>query len=315
MQELITRPTAADKKIKTSEDFELCYMRHQYLRRVKFNPTEDDMKPFMYIVTNLTRHTYHNFSQLFKIIGMYDEDVINIGRIHLVSFLGLYALDQNAVKKAEFEDVFERRNFKKPESADYLQKDRAIFSLFLKQRMEDLVRVCRQKARNVRGQVTEQHFVFFGRNKPPKNTRELLTRHREFEYHKLDYSIFKSIRKKADISADCNMFQFNSTWYVVVAVDQKGLAIDDLMNSNYNPYENYHTKKPDDLIMEKECERLCKGYGVKTDLKKALILRQFVSRNKNDKKLSKEVSLARKLLRKGDFECLTVKDEILKEEI
>ena len=301
MQQLIERPVAAEKKIKTSEDFELCYMRHQYLRRVKFNPSEADMYPYMYIVKNLTRHTFVTYYQLFKIVGMYKDDIVNIGRIHLVSFLGLYDLDQNAVKKAEFDDVFERKNFRKPNDADYLQKNRANFSIFLKQRMEDLVRVCRQKSRNIRGQLSEEYFVFFGRNKPPKNHREILTNHRELDFHKLDFSIFKSIRKKADISTECDTFYFNSVWYVAIPVENKSLAIDDLVNSNYNPYENDHTRKPDDLIIEKESARLYEEYESKSDIKKALILKKFVSRNKKDKNFTKEVALARRLLRRmGD---------------
>ncbi len=301
MPDLVTRPTATEVKVRTSTDFELCYMRHQYLRRVKFNPSEEDMKPYMYIVTNLVRHTFTTYSQLFKIIGMYQEDVLNIGRIHLVSFLGLYVLSQNPKKKAEFDDTFERKNFKKPNDADYLQKNRANFSLFFKQRMEDLVRVCRQKSKNIKGQISEEYVVFFGRNRPPKNRKDILTKHRELDYHKLDFSIFKSIRKKAEISSKCDMFYFNNMWYVAIAIENNPLAMDDLINSNYNPYENRHSWKPDDLLIEMEYDNFLKDYEDKSEVKKSLILKKFVSKNKGNKKYIKEVALARKLLKKiGD---------------
>lgn len=301
MQEFVTRPKPSEKKIKTSEDFELCYLRHQYIRRVKFNPTEKDMDPYIYIVENLTGSTFVTYYNLFINIGMYREDVTNIGRIHLVSFLGLYSLDQNIKKRVEFDEIFERNNFKKPNEEDYLQKNRANFSMFLKQRMEDLVRVCRQKVKNVQGKLPDEYFVFFGKNKPPKKIRDLLEHHKELEYHKLDFSIFKSIRKKADISVDCNVFKLNEIWYAAIPVEQKRLTIEDFVNSEINPYANEHCKIAEDLMLEKEYQNFCYDYENKEDSRKMLILKKFVAKNKKNRQYIKEVTLARKILKRlGD---------------
>ena len=90
----VTRPEPSEKKIRTSDDFELCYLRHQYFRRVKYNPTEQEMAPYMGIVANLTKNTFFTYFNLFKAVGMYQDDILNIGRVHLVSFLGLYSLEK-----------------------------------------------------------------------------------------------------------------------------------------------------------------------------------------------------------------------------
>ena len=163
--------------------------------------------------------------------------------------------------------------------------------------MEDLVRVCRQKVRNIKGQPSEEYAVFYGQEKPPKFHRKLLRNHEEFGYRKVDFSVFKSIRKKADVNHDATMFQFGDMWYVAIPLEQKSLELEDIVSSGYNPYENFHNMQPNDLYEEKEFDRLYSIFSRKPDHKKSLILRKFIAKNRNKMQYKEEVATARKILR------------------
>jgi len=297
MHQVVNRPAPPEKKIKTSDNFELAYLRHQYFRRVKYNPTEAEMQPYMKIVERLTKNTFSVYFNLFRAVGMYQEDVLNIGRVHLVSFLGLYALEsQDDKKKKEYVDRIERYEYRTPDESDFEQKNKANFTMFFKQRMEDLVRVCRQKVRNIKGQSTEEYHVFSG---PvcPRNPRRLLKNYEELGFKKIDFSIFKSIRKKADVEYDALVFEFGGVWYVAIAIQQKNLEIEDLIGSESNPYENSHNMRPDDLYAENEQERLQKGFSKKSNYRKRATLRNFIAKNRNRVQYKEEIATAKKLLR------------------
>jgi hypothetical protein len=314
----VERPPAPEKKIKTSDNFELCFLRHQYFRRVNYNPTEEEMKPYMGIVVNLTKNTFFTYVNLFKAVGMYHDDVVNIGRVHLVSFLGLYALDKMKDKRKEWMTKFQIDNDKEPEQKDFDQKNKANFTMFFKQRMEDLVRVCRQKVRNIKGQSTEEFAVFCGKNRLPRNPKRLLKEYEEYGYKKIDFSVFKSIRKKADVEHDATAFQFGGVWYVAIALEQKALEIEDLITSDSNPYENRHNMQPDELYLtvpindpdwnskkgkhvvtkeERESEDLKRLFNRKSNYRKKVVLRKFIANNKNKAQYKEEIVTAKKLLR------------------
>jgi hypothetical protein len=299
METSVNRPAAPDKKIRTSEDFELAYMRHQYFRRVKYNPTQAEMYPYMYIVSNLSKNTFFTYFNLFKAVGMYQDDVLNIGRVHLVSFLGLYALEKNKKKKAEFAEVFERKWYKEPEQKDFDQKNKANFTFFFKQRMEDLVRVCRQKVRNIKGQSSEEYQVFSSKNEPPKNgdVKILLRNYEELGYKKVDFAIFKSIRKKAGVNHDATIFKFENTWYVAIALEQKNLELEDIVGSILNPYENEHNMQPDDIYMEKESNDLSKLFNKRSAYRKKVTLRNFIAKYQFKRQYKEEIATAKKLLK------------------
>ncbi len=293
----VTRPAPSKDKIKTSSDFELAYMRHQYFRRAKYNPTEAEMAPYMKIVEHFTKNTFFVYLNLFKAVGMYQDDILNIGRVHLVSFLGLYALDRTPDKKAAFVETFAWKNYKDPEEKDFDNKNKATFTSFFKQRMEDLVRVCRQKVRNIKGQPSEEYLVFCGPNKPPKFHKKILRQHAELGYRKVDFAVFKAIRKKADVNHDATIFEFSGLWYVAIALEQKALSIEDIVGSESDPYQNLHNLQPDDILKEKQFKGFTDTYNAKPANKKIKIIRKFIAKNKNNRQYREEITIAKKILK------------------
>lgn len=296
----INRPKASKKKIHSKNEFELCYLRHQYLRRVKFNPTEEQMQPFMTVITNLARHTFYTYKNLFKSVGFELEDIVNIAKVHLVSFLGLFSLEQMPQKYNDFVTKHYNAKGRDPSESDILSKEKANLTIFMKQRMEDVVRVCRQKARNIKGMPTEEYYVFYGPKRPPKDLRKLLEDHETLGYRKLDMASLKTIKKRQQIK-HTDPFKFAGNWYITVFLEKRQLSIVDFAGADMDPYDSIHNKNPEDLLIEEETEEnfriMRESYEGQSAKGKRAILKGFIAKNKGNPTFREELKIARQFLK------------------
>lgn len=300
MSRYVSRPRAAKRKIHSKNEFELCYLRHKYFRRVKYNPTPQEMKPFTHIVTHLAKNTYFRYQTLFELVGFEAEDVINIGMVHLVSFLGLFSLEKMPSKYKEFVKVFKNIQEKAPKDRDILDKNQANFTLFLKQRMQDVVRVCLQKARNIKGIPHEECRYYYGPKKPPKRLRELLKDHEKYGFKKIDPAVFKTIKKKAGL-VHTSLFDFGGNYYVALSVERRALRLEDFSGAGLDPRDSLHNMTPEDIYFNMEDAEVWKKqkeeFGSKPNNIKADVIRDFIKKNKYNKEFSEELKTARKLLK------------------
>jgi hypothetical protein len=300
MQAEVIRPEAEKKKIHSKDQFELCYLRHQYFRRVKYNPTLEEMKPFMPIASYMAKNTYSVYKNLFNMVGFEVEDIINIANVHLVSFLGLYSLDKMPEKYNDFINKFKGLQNRVPDEVDLLDKNQANLTLFLKQRMEDVVRVCRQKARNIKGLPSEEYYYYYGPKKPPKIKRDLIKNYEKLGFRKLDTAVYKSIKKKVGTLYG-STFLFNDNYYVAVPLEQKSLKMDDFSGAGMNPHDNIHNMNPEDAFFIFEdgqvWEQRQKEFTNKPCEIKVNIIRNFIKTNRNNKAFREEIKTARKLLK------------------
>lgn len=297
----VTKPEGPPrKKIHSRNEFELCYLRHQYLRKVKVNPTEAEMRPYIRIVEHMARNTFYTYKNLFLLVGFELEDVVNVSTVHLVSFLGLFALDQMIDKYEDFLKVHKDKFGYYPGAKDLQNKNKANLTLFLKQRMEDLVRVCRQKARNIKGLPVEEYYVFYGPKKGPRDIRKLLESHEKYGFRKLDLASFKSIKKKADRKG-IDPFKFGDNWYICVPLEHKVLTVFDFTGAGLDPHDSIHNKNPEELFFEKQAEqeyenRKEKFFG-SSKYRQIAIVRNFIRKNLKNPRLREEIELARKFLK------------------
>lgn len=300
MDEMIQRPQAEKRKISSRNEFELCYLRHQYFRKVTHNPNKEQMKPYLNISAHLAKNTFFTYRNLFHMVGFELDDIINIGQIHLVSFLGLFALEAMPEKMADFVEIFCRTNKRSPDAWDLLQKNRANFTMFLKQRMEDVVRVCRQKARNIKGLPTEEFYVFAGANPPPTFLRDLVENYEKLGYRKLDIAVFKSIKKKVKTDGG-PVFRVNSLYYVAVPVDQKALSLVDFSGAGMDPYDSLHNMTPEQVYFSneenKQWDRLKSQFDSKPVIRRVSIIKKFIENNRYNPVYKEELRAARKMLK------------------
>src|ERR1700679_1227127 len=81
------------KRISCKDNFELCYLRHQYLRKVTYSPTREEMSRYNKIIENFSNNTFYVYKSLFLLVGLDLIDMMSINQTHLVSFLGLFAIE------------------------------------------------------------------------------------------------------------------------------------------------------------------------------------------------------------------------------
>lgn len=303
MREIIRRPPAEKRKIHSKNEFELCYIRHQYLRRVKYNPTAEEMAPYRSIIRYLTQRTFYTYPGLFHTVGMAYDDVHAIGMVNLVNFIGLFEFDykRNRDKYDKFRDTFRKKEGKRPSKHDILNKNKANLTIFMKQRMEDLVRICKQKARNIKGLRVDSYLPFYGPTPPPEELFRLLDDHDAYGYKKLDNVQFKAIRKRCK-AKDGEPFRFGPMWYVSVPLEHRNLSALDLAGGGWDPYENEHNLDPEKILFRKEEEikfdkrvRLYKNYSKE---RKAKVILNFIKKCSNNPKFEEEIGIARRVLRK-----------------
>lgn len=300
--QLVERPAAEKRKIHSSNDFELCYLRHQYFRRAKYNPSAEDMAPYKKIIGYLSQRTFYTYPGLFHVVGMTLEDVQVVGSVQLVSFLGLFEIEakRNPEDYENFCTVFERRNDRKPNADELLGKNKAIFTLFLKQRMEDLVRVSRQKAKNIKGSRVDEYIPFYGAPPPPDDLYKLLIDNEAYQYYRCDINQYKAIRKRAKKKVG-EIFQWAGDYYVTVPLDHRALTVLDLQGAGMDPYESLHNLNPEEILFRRESEirfdKRVKKYKNSSKEEKAKTILDFVEKNSNNPNYQDEIVTARKLLR------------------
>jgi hypothetical protein len=298
----IFRPAAGKRKIHSSNEFELCYLRHQYFRRVKYNPTAADMVPYKRIVKYMAQRTFYTYQGLFHLVGMTLEDICSVGDVHLVNFLGLFEISEtkNTDKYLAFKIIFGRLKKREPNSEDILNKNKANFTLFMKQRMEDFVRICRQKAKNIKGTRVDEYSPFYGPNPPPADLYKLLEDNELYGYKKLDMVQYRAIRKK--VKAKINeIFIFAGSYYVTVPLDQRNVTVLDLAGAGLDPHESEHNQNPEQLYFKQESENVfdfrVKEYKNSSKEDKAITILNFIQKHEDNPRFEDEVRTARKLLR------------------
>lgn len=298
----VVRPKAGERKIHSKNEFELCYLRHQYLRRSTANPTAEEIRPYNVIIRHLARNTYTVYTNLFRTVGFDLDDIINIGQVHLVSYLGLFSLEKTAKKYDEFVRVIERVHNRIPTDREFLEKNKANFTLFLKQRMQELVRISRQKAKNIKGYPTEEFSVYCGAKRPPRILRNLLEHSQDYGYRKLDMAVFKSIRKRAKVPYDSKAFRFSGIWYVCVPISRGTMTMDDFTGADLDPYDNAHNHNPEqvyfDSLEEKRWKVKKKQFERQPAKDKARQIRAFIAKYEEKPAYSDEIRAARKMLAK-----------------
>lgn len=301
--EKVERSSGPKGKIHSRDEFELCYLRHRYLRKSLYNPSEEDIAPYIKIINAISRRTYYYYRYLFTTVGFEIDDIISIGKTHFVSFIGLFEISEtkNHKKYQEFVTAYQKRiPGILPNESEILDKNKANFTLFLKQRMDDLVRICKQKAKNIRGLKIDDYAAFCGPESPPEDLYKLLEEYDEFNYKPIDNVRFKSVKKKAKVKDIKDPFKFEDLWYAAVFLEKRELTMEDLQSAGLDPRDGEHNMTPEQILIkqydEKWLDKITKMFKNYTKDQKVAVLNGFIEKNEQNSKFSEEIQIAKSFL-------------------
>lgn len=123
-------------KIEKKRDFSLRMMRWRYFIKAG-KPLEKDLENYNTVIKAILFSYYNRYSAQFKKVGYDIDDVMSLLKIHTVSFVGAFALENSAEKLENFKKRFFKINGRMPNEADILKKNQSDCYYFLKQRISE----------------------------------------------------------------------------------------------------------------------------------------------------------------------------------
>jgi hypothetical protein len=159
LRELKDKNLNDSARVSSKDNFELVYMRHRYFRK-STNPTNERLLSFKEMSDNIAGRVFSKNIKVFKTVGFEVEDLCSIAQIHTISFLSMSGLKENPDKMESFIE-----KHKKKEGLTSVPKEKDIFmfesysmSAFLNQRLNELVRFCKNKLQNIEGTKNSRHY-------------------------------------------------------------------------------------------------------------------------------------------------------------
>jgi hypothetical protein len=287
-----------NKKVRFEDEFELVVMRWRYLMKSP-NPNTPRMEQFEAVLGSTTRKIWRRFKYAYGITGYDMDDVKLLGRVHLVSYLGLFGLLEHPDKLAKFVKGFKKKHGKEPTEQDILRKDRANCSSFLYQRLEEVAKICAQKNRNIRG-TDGLRVAFVGDTHCTAPNEAVLDNPERYGLKKLTKKATDEMYEGRTQDLD-NGFVSGGRYVRVVEMPPKALGESDATELFHNPHnslylmnpheamEYFHENVQDDALRDR-------FESMEADDKRSTLAR-FIKRNADNPKFAEEVKTAREMLR------------------
>lgn len=295
------------------EDFEYMSLMESYFDRTQ-NPSNSDMLAYEDIVVFESTQHYNSRKRLYHSIGLDLDDLKNLSRVYLVSFLGLFSLDKNQQKLEQLNQIYKKKNSTSNEVPKevVLKKNRSNFICFLRQKLKVLLTICRKKARNILcSDITYKYYRIKKEDILPENeafswdkTLQSLSKQAEeiIEYH---FNTAKKLSKSSGKQTfnHNGFFYFKSLpeFFTPTSFDTNFIEANDSIENSYCCSTALsHTENDPQCIIEKRYEGgdCYDRFEELEDFEKRDVLLAYIKKN-NDKEL---IEAAYKLLQEMGYD-------------
>jgi hypothetical protein len=290
------------------DDFELVYLRHRYFKASP-NPEPSRYKALEGIAINVAKTVHRRFKEVFSLVGFELEDVQNIARCHLVSYLGLFS---STSTKKKWDKFMERHKDKygqesEPSSTDLLKQDTAKLSVFIRQRIEECAMFCSHKASNIQG-IKKKEFCFLSTqeltdeiiNKLMRNTN--LTECEGVNIERISLLDYNTLKKNMPNKIIGRSFFLDGFYYTSIIVPSETPTEEKLKESGWD-YSEYENSNPETLLIEREAESDIQRYKeefLSSSMKeRRRLLKSFLKNNRRNPNLKDAISLANSIIKQG----------------
>lgn len=297
----VLMPIDPSKHVSTKEHFELTYLRWRYFMRAS-NPSEELIRQYEKAAYKVAKEAFNDHHESMKLSGLEIEDVCNIALVHLISYLGCYSLQ---FSESGQEKVVEKRKKAEFPDEEVKRKDLSNMMVFIQQRMRDLVRVFKQKNKNVLGEHSVAILYQLIDKEVPCTDLELIKAPDKYGYRRVTPSQYKEVKRKLGTYPSTGKFVIGDIIYRYVHNVSTPIWMSDHEHAedirSFNPQPNISPQEEGyELIKRYRMEKLLERYE-NADLKgKVRMLRKAINFFKK-KKMMQELALANRMLNK--LEC------------
>lgn len=282
------------KRFNFRDDFEMLYLRHEYLARAgKLDQTL--IKKYAGIVHTTAKIMFQRLTN-FEKVGFAEEDVVAIANIYMLSYMALYSIQNNV---REMDNLLAKKRIDFLPESEIIRIDRNRLINFLRQRLHHCGTLCARKARNITV-GSDRRGIFAETENSTSVSKELvLEDYKKYGYRKATQKEYKEAIIKAKANKESDLIDKNGFKIFKIERLNDGLSEEDYrVLSEANKGIFYHS--PDIALQMMEDELALEGFKRKFEsMKKGernKVLSSFIDKNKGDKSLKKELRLAKRVL-------------------
>jgi len=224
------------KKYNFNDDFEMLYLRHEYLSKIP-NVDQIDITPFESIANATARLMYDKFRTNFSKVSLEQEDVASVTKVYLVAFLGLYSIKINEDALERFVAKYKIKNGKNsyPNEMEFERKDRNNLINFLRQRLYHFSTLCERKGRNIL--VGRDIRGAFAKtiDSTPVCDEELVKNHKKHGYRKVTKNELKEAKERSKNIGTLDLYDIDGFQIIEVEILTQGLW----NIEGFNPEKDY----------------------------------------------------------------------------
>lgn len=288
------------KKYNYEDDFEMVYLRHDYIEKCKsLNP--EYVKEFAGIVHTTAKIMYGRLYPNFNKVGFQEEDVVSITNMYMLSYMELYSVRINKELKKRYCNKYKARTGKYPTPGKIKNFDRNSLINFLRQRLTHLSTVCARKARNITVGRDRRGAFAFTEHTVEAPDEVILNDYKKYGYRKVTKAELEEARQRAKENGDLEIFDKDGYKIVEIEMLNQGISQNDyklFIFENKSPY----FQNPETVAIyeeeQDELEHFKQRFYNMPDDQKVKKIERFIRENKGDRSLKKELSFARKVLPK-----------------
>ena len=288
------------KRINHKEEFELSYLRWRYFLRAG-NPAAGVLEKYKKAAYKTAKESYRDHENVYRASGMEPEDVCNISLVHLVSYLGIYSLQYVEEVNRKYVESFEQSVGREPTEAEVAKEDLSNMICFIAQRMNDLIRICKQKNRSITGELSATGlFRLVGKEKEGPDLN-IYFAPASYGYKKVGTEEYKSVKKLMHNDMKPGRFVLDGVVYRFVAE-----MLSPIWFSDYPDVDSVDLLNPQDGVVTEEYveefrlryrkEKLLDRYELAGPKSKGRMLRRIISILEKRGGFQKEIELAKQLL-------------------
>ena len=290
------------KQYNYNDNFEMVYLRHEYLEKID-NLKSIDVSKHRALTELTARKMYNKMKYQFNRVGFQEEDIVSTTYVYLVAYLGLYSYDVNEVYFNRFIDKYKAKNGldSYPSKEEIGRVERNNIINFLRQRLYHCATLCSRKSKNIT--VGKDISVAFAKTKDTTkdiSENSLIDNYKKFNYRKVTKKELKQIKDNAKKLKLKNLQDEYGFQVIEVNKLDNGISTDDYQLL-FEDYECVHYQTPHKFLEQREDSNNLDIYKDKfhssSNEEKKKILSKFIKHNTDNKYMSDELKQARKMLR------------------